>query len=310
MTTLTSICYHYLARDDEFRRIWGHTFELFKEHIKFFKKNYTFINPNDVLKQKFEEDKNYILPTFDDGLAEHVKISRYLDELGIKGIFAIPTSILRGEPSNPQIIHFGGAYYGIRKFYNFVAEEINNSFPNYSGLLLENPGAVELMQLLKLIKDIIKRKIDHKTGRKILMEIFSKHLSKDFPDFTELVHLRKQDIIDLVKRGHSLASHSDTHPVFKDIMNDAELMRKEIAQSKADLSNLIGEEIEIFAYPFGEAPDVLENTDYFTQSGYKMVLTTYQDAEKFNPLNLGRYCSQSKDELDTLTRKLWKYKVI
>jgi len=309
MSTLTAICYHYLAREDKFRRIWGHSFSLFKKHLRFLRENYQIIDPQDVLSERFKDGKDYMLLTFDDGLKEHVQISDYLNKLGVKGIFAIPTCILRGEPSNPQIIHFGTAYYGIRKFYNLIVECIRGVFPQHSNLLVENPEKQELMQVHKAIKNLFKRQLDQKIGRKVLLNIFEKSLKHDFPDFVKRVYLDKEDIENLVKNGHSLAVHSDTHPVIKDIEPDEELMRNEVLQARDDLSELVGEEVKIFAYPFGEATDILEDTDYFAKNGYKSILTTYQRNKNFDLLNLGRYCSQGGDTTNVLTEKLWKYKI-
>lgn len=309
MTTISSICYHYIARNDEFKKIWGHAFELFKEHVNFLKREFTVIDPKDVLAKKFEDNKDYMLLTFDDGLKEHVRISKYLNEQGIKGIFAIPSCILREEPSNPQIMHFGAAYYGNRIFYKFVAEEIKNNFKNYSTALPENSDEIDKKELLKILKKIFKYEINHTTGRKILLNVYELHLKKDFSNFMDLVHLNKQDIVGLVKDGHTIAVHSDTHPVIKGIENDEELIRNEIIRAKENLSSVAGEEVNIFAYPFGEVTDILENTDYFTNSNYKLILTTFKKDDEFDLFNLGRYCSQSGDSTETLTEKFWKYKV-
>ncbi len=309
MITISSICYHYIARGDEFKRIWGHSFELFKEHIDFFKKNKRIIDPQDVLHERFEEGNNYILLTFDDGLKEHIRIADYLDSLKLKGIFAIPTCILREEPSNPQIIHFGSAYYGIRKFYSFVAKEIESNFSQDYFLLAEKPNRLDINELHRTTKDIFKRRVAPVIGRRILLNIFNNKIKKDFPNFMELVHLNKKDIVNLVKKGHTVAVHSDTHPVVRNIETDKGLISKEIMKSKASLSGLIGREVEIFAYPFGEKNDIINDTTILTEAGYKQILTTYQAGLDFNQLNLGRYCSQSQDQAENLANQLWKYKV-
>ena len=129
MSSLTSVCYHYIARADQFRRIWGHGFELFKKHLDFYKKNYKFVSAEDIKNKNL--DGNCLLLTFDDGLKEHSKIiAPYLESLGIKAVFSVPSCILVDEPNTPQIIHFGTAYYGVRKFYSFVEEELMKYYPN------------------------------------------------------------------------------------------------------------------------------------------------------------------------------------
>src|SRR3989344_1939497 len=147
MTTISAICYHYLSRDDEFKRMWGHSFELFKQHIDYLEKKYSIINPGDVLNERFEDGKHYLLLTFDDGLIEHRKIADYLATKNMHGIFAVPTCIFRGELLNPQIIHFGSAYYGVRKFYDFCGSVICQIYPQYMSLLVAQPKQLEVMEL-------------------------------------------------------------------------------------------------------------------------------------------------------------------
>ena len=71
MSTLTSICYHYLERGDEFKSILGHPFDSFKRHISSLRNRFTFIDPGAVLNGQFQGEKEYLLLTFDDGLQEH-----------------------------------------------------------------------------------------------------------------------------------------------------------------------------------------------------------------------------------------------
>lgn len=306
MSTISSICYHYIARDDEFSEILGHSFELFKEHINFLKKNYDVIDPQDLLNQKFEDDKKYMLLTFDDGLKENVQMADYLDEVGVKGVFAIPSCILRGEMPNPQIIHFGLAFYGLEKFYDFVSEDINDNFIEYSNLLPNDSG-----KTTKNLKKLFKFDLDYHLSRRVLLSIFKNKLQKDFPNIMDLVHLNKEEIVGLVKNGHTIAVHTDTHPVIKDIGigQNEELMHREIVQAKKDLEDLVGQGINIFAYPFGAKTEILTSTDYLTKNNYKLIMTTFKNQEDFDILELGRYCTFSKDTTDDLNDNLWNYNI-
>ncbi len=309
MTTITAVCYHYLSRTDEFKRIWGHDFELFKKHLAFFQSQYMIINPQDLLDEKFEAGKEYLLLTFDDGLLEHKKIADFLVSQNIKAVFAVPTCIFNGELLNPQIIHFGCAYYGIRKFYDFLIQEIKDQFPQHQSLMASDPAKEDVMALHKKIKNLIKRDLDFPTGRKILLSILEKHLKKDFPDIVQRVHLSKADLLTMVGQGQLIASHSYSHPVVSSIINQPEIFNTEVVQSKKTLEGSIGQSVDIFAYPFGEAPDVVADQSKIVQAGYKQILTTFQENTVFDQLKIGRYCSQSQDQEAELTKHLWKYTV-
>lgn len=310
MSGLTAICYHYIARNDEFKRIWGHSFDLFKKHVDFFQNNYQTIGPQDVLLENFEAGKKYFLLTFDDGLKEHQKIiGEYLNRQGIKGVFAVPSCIFRGELLNPQIIHFSSAYYGVREFYEQISSVIRSSFSDKADLLESSPGNLELMELHKKTKQLFKRDFDFITSRQILLEVLKNFLKKDFPDIVDRVHLSKEEIVDLHKNGHAIACHTDSHPVVSEIAENQEIFNKELIQSKKDLEEVINDEVNIFAYPFGAEADILPNPQKIIDAGYSQILTTYQAGDLFNQHHLGRYLSQSSDTLDDLTKNMWEYKV-
>jgi len=310
MKKLANVCYHYIQRNDEFNRIWGHSLDLFKEHVDYLNKNYQFITPDNIEAGKYPSDNNLLI-SFDDGLKEqYIVISKYLDEHGIKGVFNIPTCILRNEPANPQVWHFGLAYYGVRKFYEFTQNTIKETYPEVQNLLPSTAEKMEVMELLKFIKNFYKRDLDYWQSRKILLSIYRQYLLKDFPDFMERVHLNADDIIQLSKNGHYIGGHTDTHCVTRDIINNQELVAKELIQPRKTLSNLIGQNVNIFTYPFGAEKDVVDNSEKLKAIGYDLIFTTFCKSKNLDKLSIGRYCPHSLDKVDDLQQKMWSYDIL
>ena len=307
MAKLSFVSYHYLSRDDEFKRIWGIDFNLFKEHIAYYLDNYKLIDPKELLNNNFTDDGNYLLLTFDDGLREHYQISEYLLKFKIKVLFSISTCILRNEPPNPQIIHFGMAYYGIRKFYQLVVAEIEKDFPQHLEFFPVDAKKIELMALHKIIKDVFRIKLNYFETRRILLQVYQKYLLKDFPDFMVRIFLGRKQIDQIIKSGHSLGVHTDTHCVVSDIIGNQEIVKQEIEKPKQILSQLVGEEVNIFTYPFGLSEDILDDQNVLKGFGYDLVFTAFNPGLDLNRLNLGRYPVNSQDRVDDLKNNLWQY---
>lgn len=311
MTRVSLVCYHYLARQDEFANIRGHTREQFEKHLDFFEANYHLAGLDQFLSSFTQAGKNHLLITFDDGLAEHRQaFAKLLEERGIRGIFSVPSCILRGEPANPQIIRFSQTYFGYAKFYDLAASTIKTIFPEYQNLLIEDAGETPEADLEKRAKSLFKYKLPIKIARHILLNLYNKYLLPECPDFMQRVYLTQKQIQDLSRAGHVIAVHSDTHPVVGRIRPvDQELWDSEIIAPKKAFEKLLAKPVEIFTYPHGQKDEIFEDPSPLRSAGYKLVFTTFQDGKKFNPLSLGRYQSLTLDTTESLKEKIWSYEI-
>lgn len=310
MKKLSSVIYHYVKRDDKFSRIYGHDFELFKEHVEFYRKNFKIISVEDLLNNNFSCGKNILL-SFDDGLKEHHDVfAEYLNKYNIKALFNISTCVLRGEPINPQIIHFVTAYYGVRKFCEFVRDEIRLNFKKYLKLLPEDDKDIEIYELYGLYKKLFRKELDYYSARKILILIYEKKILEKFPNFMDTVYMSKNNIENLVNNGHYIGVHTNTHFPIGLVGNDKEIMKEEIIKPKKYLENLIQKDIKVFSYPFGQQGDIVENYNIWKKYGFELVFTTFKrENDKYNKLNIGRYSSQSRDSIKDLRNKIWNYEI-
>lgn len=312
------LCYHYLTRQDEFNRIWGHDFDLFKKHVDFLKNNYPPISMEDL--DGYLEGRIGCLPercsviSFDDSLKEQSKIiAPYLSDNNIKGLFNISTCILDNEPINPQIIHFSTAYFGIRKFVSIIKNDlavVGLDWNNYS-VFVDKYN--DVYKLLSDIKKFIKYELHNDQERQILMDVWNNYLIKDFPNLHETIYMSKKDIKKLRLDGHSVGLHSHTHPLINDrVMND-DFFQKEIAEPKKRLEELLGEKIKCFAYPFAKKDDVLYdelNIERIKKLGIKYIFTIFGKDGLLNGNFIGRYSSQGLDTVNDLKRNIWEYEII
>ncbi len=82
--------------------------------------------------------------------------------------------------------------------------------------------------------------------------------------------LNAEQIRELQRHGVQFGSHSLTHPSLPDL--SARDLRREVQDSKHRLEDLLGEAVNTFAYPFGEANRRVRAA--VIEAGYKMAFTT------------------------------------
>lgn len=325
-TKIKLYAYHYLTRNDEFKRIWGHDFNMFKEQLKEIAKQYKPINIcnlHDLLDgKKTNIPEKCIILTFDDGLKEHSQtIGPYLEKIGIRGIFFVPSCILHGQPAISQIIPFGTAYYGIRKFYELIEKYLLIHLQNPHKYLITYPDKLDIYHIHSRIKRIFRVELSHEKSYEILLSFWNSELKKDVPGVFEKVYMSKDDMRNLVKAGHSIGVHTNTHPTINDSTYSEHQFIDEIETPKNELEKVIGEKIKYFAYPYGH-----ENYVYYEKEqiqkvrnlGIEFLFTTFQKDEYFDKNFVGRHLVYSnfdklidkKGSEQLLHNQDWYYEII
>lgn len=296
--------YHYLTRNDEFKRLWGHDFNLFKEQVGQLSKTCNPLGINELLECSTSgvvdlPKKNFIL-TFDDGLKEHSKIiGPYLEKIGVTAIFFVPSSILHGQPAVSQIIPCGTAYYGIRKFYKIIVKYLCDRVSEPEKYLVRDANNLGIYELHAQIKNIFRVELSHKKSYEILSAFWHSELKKDVPDVFEKIYMSKEDIKRLVESGHSIGIHSKTHPVLNDSSYSEAVFQEEIADPKKELEEITGKSIEYFAYPYGGEDHVYYGEDIIDKikkTGVKFFFTTFQKTNYFDPHFIGRHLVYSNHD--------------
>ena len=82
------------------------------------------------------------------------------------------------------------------------------------------------------------------------------------------------EIKEMRRAGWEIGSHTITHPILKDLSDEA--AKREIVDSKRDLEALLGEEINVFAYPKGKKLVHLDDRDVslVREAGYRAAVVT------------------------------------
>lgn len=317
--SIVSVCYHYLKRNDEFNRIWGHDFSLFKTHVDFLKYNYQSINLkkiDDYLTKCDDLPDNSLIISFDDSLKEQATIiAPYLSKMGMSAMFSISSCVLDGCPLNPQVFHFGMAYYGIRKFVEIikmiiVKYDINPD--SYEVFLEKCPDVMDLHRKIKLF---FKYNLSNQLEREVLLDFWNNHLAKDVPDVFSKVYMNEKDIRNLVKHGHDIVVHGNTHTLINDETFNDSLFQFELVEPKKRIERLIGSEVNSFVYPFAKSEDVVYdqgNLKKINDIGFKYLFTIFKEENYNGQLDFnffGRYSSQSADSVEDLKNNIWEYKI-
>ncbi len=318
MTEVIFLCFHYLKRSDEYHRIYGYDFEDFKKYIEYLQNNFPIIDFEDF--KLFLQGKKSLPPkcsviSFDDGLAEHAQIiAPYLQEKNISALFCLPTCILRGEMASVQTIHFMTARYGVRKFFKILKKYFSISDLLWSDYFDGTEDNLKILPLYSKIKEVLMKKIPGDKSRLILNTMYREVLLKDDPKVFDKIYFNSEDVNKILKMGHRIACHTDSHPFFMGLdIDDDKAWQKEVLEPKNILSKYVKQPIDIFAYPFGGDAkdfDFQKWTAQLKKSGFKYALNAYRNSkkqEKFDPFWIQRYSVQSKEKAEDLKNNSCHY---
>lgn len=312
-TGYLSLCYHYIRKtkkSDPFPRLLGNSVNDFFKHIKMLRKNYEIIQldeARDFLYSKFilKSKRLGMLFTFDDGLSDHYLAGQILSNYRIKGVFFIPTCILKDKlPANPTIIHYSLAIYGINRFlksYHFALEKFNLDFDKYGikfKKCIDDPWVV-----IGIIKNTFKYILSYSLSRNVLLHIYNNLLVKDYPNALNIMHMKLEQIRDLLNMGHSIGVHSHSHISVAAVDLNKFEFQNEIVMPKKYLENTFGITIYAISYPFGEKKDCFTAQALLSRTKeYSMAFSIENklNMKDTSPLELGRYMLKSTDDENKL----------
>lgn len=311
------IDYHYIRPDlnTSFPGIIGHTEAQFREHLDALREKFHILTPKEAIlfsrtDWEWDNDKEGLLMTFDDGTSDHFSVSKILDEYKIKGLFFVPSCIYEGEPINPTIIHFCIEHFrisGFLKVYNRLLQELPDSMKRLS---ISYKSGDNPWKAIATIKDTFKYHIPHKIGRDILLSIYRELFEKTFKDALALIHLTKEQTSDMVSRGHSLGVHTHTHISINDNNLSKQEIIAEMITPKHKLEKLFDIDIQTFSYPYGEEKDRMSHEELLKKTKeYDLVFTADfffpgPNTKNTSSFELGRYAVSPRDDAKTLLKKL------
>ena len=243
-----SLCYHYIRPKksmDKFQKLLGTSEEEFHKHAKMLQENFQVISLQDAKKiceGKLSLGGKYgMLITFDDGLSDHYLAAKILNQYDIKATFFIPTGILEDQlPATPNIIHYCLADFGINSFldiFNKALSFYQLKSDNFD--LIFDKGNDEPWNIIKQIKLIFKYKLGYINSRKIALYIYENLLLPKYPDILNIMHLKENQIKEMLEMGHSIGVHTRSHVSVASSNLSVDNFNKEIVYPKKFLEKNI-----------------------------------------------------------------------
>jgi peptidoglycan/xylan/chitin deacetylase (PgdA/CDA1 family) len=194
--------------------------------------------------------------TFDDGTRDHWDNARpVLERHGLRGIFApIGLPHLHGRipfVQKNQFVRGRLGEDGLPDAYLAAAAELAAGV-DVAGIMANAPigdyrrGTEKYLRFKYASNRLIPREL----SERVMDRLFAEHVSADEAGFVRELYLSTDEIVELRRRGHTIAGHSLSHPSLPQLDEDEQ--EREIGESVDWLGRLLGEGIDWFNYPYGD----------------------------------------------------------
>lgn len=271
MSDISVIMYHYVReiKNSRFPEIKGLETELFREQLKFLKKNYNFVTTEEVIDSVYN---NYKLPTksvlltFDDGYVDHYDaVFPILQEFDVQGSFYIPVKAVRDHKMlDVNKIHFILAAESNKKQIIFDIKFLIDKYKieynlqdfdyYYKKLAIEwRHDTAEVI----FIKRLLQVELAEDIRGQIVDVLFGKYLQVNESEFAKELYLSENQVKEMLKGGMHIGCHGYNHFWWNRL--ESEELEKEIDLS-LDFLNEMGVDISNWtaAYPYGSYSDEVE----------------------------------------------------
>jgi len=249
---LTALAYHRVCEDDA-NSPWdtnliSATPEQFRRQLQFIKRYFSPITSQDIVawsKGQFSMPPNSLVITFDDGYRDNHDVALpLLQEAGVRAdFFVCPWHI-----ENRRLFWWDRITFCLKRS---AVSKIEMDYPERLEL---DVGTVQNIEAARLtLVRMVKRRAEVGLGALLLeLERASGAKLEERREAERLV-LSWADVRALRQAGMGVGSHSYSHPVLA--LQDADVVRREMEQSKAVLEAQLGEQVTAIAYPVGSFTD-------------------------------------------------------
>lgn len=256
---MKAIMYHYVRNTNkEFPFFRYLSTQNFIQQLDYFEKKYGFVTYNNFASfmrnnSSYENIKNKVILTFDDGFKDHYKnVFPELIKRGLFGIFYIPTGVYsRQKALDVHRIHYLIGKVGGKKLIDYIENKIKpeminegeyNLFKETTYTNQENDHYTQ--QFKKTFNYYIKYEY-----REVFLDAIVKKFSSDEEIFKNL-YMSIDEIREMQQQGMIIGSHGVNHFVLSKLSIDEQ--EKEINNSFEFLENQLGKsDIKTFCYPYG-----------------------------------------------------------
>jgi peptidoglycan/xylan/chitin deacetylase (PgdA/CDA1 family) len=254
------VMYHYVRDPDEdtYAGITACSTDDFEGQVEHLLRHYEPLEPDALLaagRAGTPVPDGFVL-TFDDGTRDHRDNALpVLERHGLRGIFA-PIGLPYLHRRIPfvqknQFVRGRLGEDGVPDAFLAAAAEVAPEV-DVAAIMDEAPigdyrrGTEKYLRF----KYASNRLIPFDVSVRVMDRLFAEHVSADEAGFIRELYLSTDEIVELRRSGHAIAGHSVNHPSLPRL-DEAE-QEREIGESVAWLSELIGEPLAWFNYPYGD----------------------------------------------------------
>lgn len=212
------IMYHYVRdlRQNKYKKLKVLKIDDFKKQIRYLKKNYTFFDPNNDIKNNLK--KNICWLTFDDGYIDHYNyVLPILEENKIKASFFITSNIENKKILEVNKIHFilekkntRDLLVEIKKLYNLILKQKSNNEIDQKIKKIKYDHRYDKRETV-IVKRLLQRDLDQKIRKQIINFLFKKYVEHDEIKFHEELYMNIQQLKVIKKLGHEIGNHTQNH---------------------------------------------------------------------------------------------------
>jgi peptidoglycan/xylan/chitin deacetylase (PgdA/CDA1 family) len=245
--------------------------------------------PLDVAVRRLRDDSlpsRALAITFDDGYTDNHDVAfPILRRLGLPATFFITTGFVgRGCMWNDRVIE---------AFRRTALRRVD-----LSGLLEVGPFALEHAADRRVAIESVIRRVKYlkPQPRLELVRLIGERLEVDAPSG---LMMTEDEVRALRKAGMQIGAHTVSHPILA--MLDAGQKRREITESKRVLETILGEPVDLFAYPNGKPGEDYdaECVRMVREAGFTAALTTARGAanRQTDPFQIPRFTPWDRTQL-------------
>lgn len=278
--------YHYVRdlKNSRYPEIKGLEYELFKEQVRFLKKEFQIVTMEEVIAAvdgKLELPERAALLTFDDGYIDHfTNAFPVLMEEKVQGSFFIPgKTFVEHKLLDVNKVHFILAAAPVDELVQDLNALMNKyrqeyQLPSNESLFEEHAVAnrfdpKEVIYVKRLLQTVLPEKL-----RNIITSIlFEKYVGVPEEKFARELYMNREQILCMKNAGMHIGLHGYDHYWLGNLSK--EQMMADTDRALTAMEEFIDKDVWVMNYPYGSYNEQV--IAYIAQKGCRLGLTTRVD---------------------------------
>ncbi len=269
---------------------------MFEKHIKYISENYTVLRLEEEWDSLVQEDKKYVVVTFDDGYVDNYRYA-----LPILEKYHIPATVFVGT----DLIDTNEMYWWDELEKILIVDKYIGEFV-FHDVLYKVADLKDREKACMAIRNHIKNMgpAERKSSMSALRSVLGQEQSYN----SELRCVNTSELREMAASPYiTIGGHTKSH-LSMGSFHSNELLRSEIKESLNILEKKTGKRVEVFAYPFGGKEDRCDAADrIIAECGIrKTVLVRNGNVSVRDKMyNLPRHMMFEDDDIEVKMRRIW-----